>query len=818
MKTKTLLSTLLTSFIAFYASGIFAQCTAGFTNTISGSTVTFTNTCSGAITPFYFWNFGDGNYSSAANPANTYNYNGTYIVCLQYSGDSLNQPGCYDSFCDTIIITGGVNPPCNASFTAYPDSGNTMIYFYNQSQYNVQWQWDFGDGNTSTLQNPVHQYSVNNTYTVCLTTITTLGDTCTYCKTVNSTPCSQLLNASFTHSFSGNPVSFTSTCSGAPNPSYYWDFGDGNSSALQNPVNIFPYNGIFNVCFTYSDSGGWCDSTICDTVLITNASNPPCNLSVSHSYDSIPTTQIYFNWNSSIQPTQWFWDFGDGSTSTQQNPSHIYTTSGSYSVCLSIVRSFYGDTCTACDTVNILIPNILRGTVFSDANANCVKDGGDNSLANWIVQAQNISSQINYYGVAASNGNYSVVVPSGNYVVSLMPLNNYWNQVCPVSPSTYTLSVTQQDTINNLNFGMQAIVSCADLSANTGAGNQRRCFNNNYYVVQYSNNGTIAASNVLLKVDFDNPLGRIIPLSSTLPWDSISGTEYFWKLGTLNAGQSASFTLTDSISCNTVLGDTLTTAVLITPQAGDCNPGNNHMEATEVVMGSYDPNEKLATTTTNKIEITQGFILATDTIDYEIGFQNTGTDTAFTVAIYDTLDSDLNILSVISGVSTHAYTFDILGTNVLKWTFNNILLPDSNVNEPASHGFVKFRILQQPNNPLGTVITNSAGIVFDFNVPVITDTVVLTVGTPTGIEDIKGEENSIGIYPNPSGGAFTLLFEFGTTATLNVMNVLGEVIYSEQIKNALRKQVDLNNISNGIYFIQLKTKETSLTKKLVIDK
>ncbi|MBI4931305.1 MAG: PKD domain-containing protein [Bacteroidetes bacterium] len=819
MKTKTLLSILFTSAILPLTSYMaFAQCTAGFTYTINGATVAFTNTCSGNTIPYYSWSFGDGNGNSVANPANTYLYNGSYPVCLYYYGDSLNPPFCSATFCDTLVITNATNPPCNAAFTTYVDQANPIVYFNNNSSYNVSWFWNFGDGNTSTVQNPVHQYSVNSTYSVCLTTITTVGDTCFFCDTINSTPCLQLLNTSYTYTLTSNTATFTSNCSGGTSLSYNWNFGDGNSSNLQNPVHTYQYNGIYYACLTYGDSMVGCAETFCDTVIITTAVNPPCNIYFSHSFDSIPTTQVHFYGYSSIQPTQWYWDFGDGNTSTQQYPTHTFISNGSHTVCLTVVRSYYGDTCTFCDTVNITIPGLLSGSVFSDANANCVKDGGDNPLANWIVKAQETTLLTIFYGVANAAGNYTVTVPAGNYLLTLLPFNTYWNQVCPVSPLTYSVSVAQQATVSNLNFGMQAVVSCADLTVGIGSTNQRRCLTNNYFVVQGANNGTIAASNVLLKVDFDTPLGRIIPLSSTLPWDSISGTEYFWKLGTMISGQSVSFTVTDSVSCAAAQGDTLYAAAFISPTLGDCNLNNNAIEDFKTITGSYDPNEKRAVTTSNKISITQGIVLATDTIDYHIGFQNTGNDTAFTVTVYDTLDSDLNIQSVISGVSTHAYTFELLGANVLKWTFNNILLPDSNINEPLSHGFVKFRLRQKSNNPIGTVIKNSAAIVFDFNLPVITDTVVLTVGTPLNVPEEKGnEDNIITIYPNPSNGVFVVVSEI-KLSHIEIYNLLGKMVLNVPANQSTHLPINLSALTDGIYFLQIKTADRVVAQKIIIQR
>ena len=109
-------------------------------------------------------------------------------------------------------------------------------------------------------------------------------------------------------------------------------------------------------------------------------------------------------------------------------------------------------------------------------------------------------------------------------------------------------------------------------------------------------------------------------------------------------------------------------------------------------------------------------------IEYKIRFQNTGNDTAFTVVVRDTLDTDLDIFSVRSGVASHAYTFRMYGSRILEWTFNSIMLTDSSTNEAKSHGFVCFEVNQNKDLADGTLITNHADIYFDFNSPIITNT------------------------------------------------------------------------------------------------
>ncbi|MBL4716318.1 MAG: PKD domain-containing protein [Bacteroidia bacterium] len=142
------------------------------------------------------------------------------------------------------------------------------------------------------------------------------------------------------------------------------------------------------------------------------------------------------------------------------------------------------------------------------------------------------------------------------------------------------------------------------------------------------------------------------------------------------------------------------------------------------ITNSYDPNDKASVPE----GITDNhYIKSTDNIEYKIRFQNTGTDTAFTVVIRDTLSPSLDPGSIKSGASSHDYQFKLYGDGILEWKFKNILLPDSNVNEPASHGFIMYTAEQKDGNAEGTVIENTAGIYFDFNPAVVTNTVSLTV-------------------------------------------------------------------------------------------
>lgn len=223
-------------------------------------------------------------------------------------------------------------------------------------------------------------------------------------------------------------------------------------------------------------------------------------------------------------------------------------------------------------------------------------------------------------------------------------------------------------------------------------------------------------------------------------------------------------------------------------------------------IGSFDPNDKQAFPTGYGDE---HYIERNTDIDYLIRFQNTGTDTAFTVVVVDELDPSLDPASVRPGASSHDYQFELIDGNTIRFTFNDIMLPDSNVNESASHGFIKFKASQLPNLPLSTVIENDAAIYFDFNDPIITNTVFHTIGDHfiDFINNTGERPDGLGellTYPNPSAG--DVLFEIPTTDVLDgtfvLQDALGKTVRTDKLTNN-NYQFKRNALTPGIYFYRI---------------
>ncbi|MCB0408933.1 MAG: T9SS type A sorting domain-containing protein [Flavobacteriales bacterium] len=234
------------------------------------------------------------------------------------------------------------------------------------------------------------------------------------------------------------------------------------------------------------------------------------------------------------------------------------------------------------------------------------------------------------------------------------------------------------------------------------------------------------------------------------------------------------------------------------------------------VVASYDPNDKRGFPT----GVTPNhYIYPNGKIEYVIRFQNTGTDTAFNVIIRDTLDFNLDIFSVVSGASSHDYTFKMFGPRVLEWTFSNILLPDSTTDEPNSHGFVTFSVNQNPELPDFTEINNSVGIYFDFNEPVITNTTSHIVNR--GIYDLTTTNTlvydpteQLYIYPNPAKDNLNVMLPQNNNLMLSIYSIDGKLMEQKIIQQ--NSTIDVSEFPNGMYFIQAKNQDGKIfTSKFI---
>jgi len=239
----------------------------------------------------------------------------------------------------------------------------------------------------------------------------------------------------------------------------------------------------------------------------------------------------------------------------------------------------------------------------------------------------------------------------------------------------------------------------------------------------------------------------------------------------------------------------------------NANVNPQEVNVCEEIIGSWDPNDKAAAPLGYKEEHS---LKANTDINYKIRFQNTGTDTAFNIIIRDTLSEHLDLRSLIPGPSSHSYEYLLLDNNQLVFYFENILLPDSTINEEASNGYVTFYIGQKPDLEDGTKIYNNAAIYFDFNEPIITNQVFHTIGEAfvdiavSSNNVLDKEKAGVKISPNPfrATSHFSFHNDSHLPAYLEVLDINGRTIYGLQTnKNYFELYAD--HLSKGIYFYKL---------------
>ncbi len=275
------------------------------------------------------------------------------------------------------------------------------------------WAWNFGDGGTSTLQNPLHTFLTNGDFNVCLTASNVVGSD-VYCSIITidvyATPVADF-------GFSGDPVTtFTDLSTNFPT-SWEWEFGDGAVSTVQNPVHTYTDNGSFNVCLTATNAVG--SSTNCKTVNISLTPQIP----IADFTYSVSGLTVSFTDVSANLPVSWLWNFGDGTTSALQNPSHAYSNYGDYTVCLTATNAMGSDdncivlAITTIDDAKQMIssiyPNPATNYIVVETE-NAVKTNWSimNNLGEIVLQGNDISQPINISNLAA-----------GIYVVEIMQNN-----------------------------------------------------------------------------------------------------------------------------------------------------------------------------------------------------------------------------------------------------------------------------------------------------------------------------------------------------------------------------------------------------------
>ncbi|MBS1629064.1 MAG: PKD domain-containing protein [Bacteroidetes bacterium] len=467
------------SLTATNASGSNTKTITGYITILPAPTAAFSSTdtsigCGSKIVQFvnsstlgvtgtgtYYWDFGDGTNSSATSPSHTYTTTGTYTVSLIVT----NAAGCANLLSKSSYVH--IVPSTTANFTATNNNScnpPVTVAFNNTSSGGSSYQWDFGDGSSSTSASPTHTYSTAGFYTVRLISMTAAGCRDTMTKTSFVTIGS--LSAGYSQSANSvctrSNVNFTNSTapSGA---TYAWSFGDGTASVSANPSHAYSSAGTYTVRLIANYNG--CNDTATSTVTV---SARPSNAFLGNPIAACSAPLNTAFTNSTSGASSYYWDFGDGGTSTSTNPSHSYTANGVYNV-----------------------------TLISTGSNGCT----DTLKKNGYVTVQPISASISNTAISGCAPVSSTFLAS---VVSVVPISSYsWNfgdggtgSGASVShtynaPGSYTVTLIVQTSTGCTDTATKTVLVGAKPTAGFTASPTTACVNS---LIAFTNSSTGATN------------------------------------------------------------------------------------------------------------------------------------------------------------------------------------------------------------------------------------------------------------------------------------------------------------------------------------
>ncbi len=853
----------------------------------------------------YVWTTPDGNILNGLNTM-TPTVNSPGMYCLFVTD---NNTGCQAMDC-MIVISDIVLPAVTLQPTSLPCNGSPLILngAVAPQSGSYAYFWILPDNSTIQTSEPTLILPDPSPGPYCLS-VTDLANGCAAESCTYVWPIAQaFLNGPIAVCDTGQQVYIIDiSTSSSPPVDVYISVNGGLPTLYADQSGAFTF--LHNITGTTTFEAWVIDNNGCvsDTSeLTTSIFEGDIDFTITE--DGCNPVNVYAAFSGNPSPLTIAYLWSNGSTA----PNITTTTSGQYY--LTVTNDFG---CTTVDSIYVEVDYsgtcaYIEGHVLEDMDQNCQYNAGDTTLAGWLIIAEGNDT---LYGTSDADGYYFIPVPPGNYTVSVVPVNVFW-EACA---NDIAISLPNIDDSETVDFLMKRLPGCPLMSVDISTPILRRCFSNNIYHVEYCNYGVETATNAYVDVTFDSFMELN---NSSIPAIDLGNNIYRFEVGNIEPGECGNFWAAVYISCDAVLGQTHCTEALIFPDTtcvpnnvdwsgasllvtSECNadsiyftitnvgnaattqpleyvviedavmymqadngpilgigesftvafPANGstwllnveqvpfHPEAVLPVLsiegcgtnqsgtfslgmvsqfafgdeaefvdidctenvGSYDPNDKQA------MPVGYGnehFIEPETEIEYMIRFQNTGTDTAFNVAIRDTLSEYLDLTSLRPGASSHSYEYEIYGKGVLKILFPNIMLPDSAANQHESNGFIQFKVKPRANVPLGTIIKNKAAIYFDFNPPIITNSVFHTIEKDfimVNSVEVFRPGVAMHVFPNPFAASATIKMEGidpGKSLIFKLFDYSGKAVYQKQFESPsfeLRK----NELPAGLYFFKI---------------
>lgn len=460
-----------------------------------------------------------------------------------------------------------------------------------------------------------------------------------------------------------------------------------------------------------------------------------------------------------------------------------------------------------------LYGELIQGTVFKDDSNNGLQDNNEPAIPNINVSIDQVGAWFPFYFSSTdADGQYSLGI-TPNQQDTLRPWINS-NIVENINPPFYIAN-----SGGTKNFGLHLTQGIHDVSA-TGFQCMRPRPGFDYWsYVRIDNLGSEnEPTTTSLKLDDD-----LTYLSASPAPTAIIGDSLIWDLSDIPVFNGNYIVVKTNVPATTPLGNWVINTWRATTTNNDHDLSNNVYVTLDTVVGSYDPNEKIVEPAEG---LSEAEIAAGKELLYTIRFQNTGTFPAERVRITDLLDTALYMPSVRLVAASHPVTsFSLKPGGLLEVLFDNIQLPDSTNNEPASHGFVTFAVQRNKAYNKDYPVRNTASIYFDFNEPIFTNEVSFTVN-PDNVSSThearpKGQAEELLIFPNPTAGSFTVNSKgkLSGHGKLLLVNSMGQTILEQNIGNLSNPiHVKTNDLLGGLYFVKISGGKGFMSGKVVVQR
>ncbi len=486
----------------------------------------------------------------------------------------------------------------------------------------------------------------------------------------------------------------------------------------------------------------------------------------------------------------------------QADVFHIYNFPGVYSIreviyngTVPVDSVSFSHTYHYCHTLPIKL--------FYDWNNNCVNDAGETGI--YPIKIRVDSNGVIIDTVSVTSGLYYRALggPGTVYAFRLVP--NPWGAIAPC-PAPGILYDTIQSTVNNY--------PVKELGITWPPG---------YYDIQeyitsrcgvHQNSGTILIAN-----PSPTPQNVTITLNTSPkfgfsdfypPPTSSIGNTITWNITGICVSKGAKI-IYDLYKTSPYLpvGDTVHSQCKVDPISGDSDPTNNFISWIDTVKSGFDP---------NYIEVSpEGYIRSGTMLTYTIHFENTGNDTAHNIYLMDTLSDhvDIRTLEILAASAQMDIAIaNVGGHNIVKFDFPNIKLLDSS-HHGLCDGAVFFKIKAKDGLPNGTKIYNQAGIYFDINPVIMTNTVeniICNECAPVGLQSIS--ESKPTLYPNPATDELTIKTANSSYTSLTISNSIGQAMMQQTISNTQTK-VNVKALPAGLYYVTIKGESGNSVQKFV---